>query len=134
MASRDLGSSGRAPDHALGLGRRRVNDPYTQKIHHIAPLGLDIVRLQGMIVPNAVLALHHAEDPRAVDVPAQADAEGLNYGSASLNISPRGLAEEGIDEKQQPSVVINGGDEGPLLRGVGNPRVGGVVLLDEGEV
>ena len=47
---------------AFGLWGQSEDDLDPEKAHHLAPLGVDVVRLEHMFAPDTVPALDEAED------------------------------------------------------------------------
>ena len=58
---------------------------------------------------------------RGVDVVAQGDAVGLHESLGSLNVVPGSLLGEEVGKKELAAEVVDGGDEGPFLLGLGTP-------------
>lgn len=85
-----------------------------------------------MLAPEAVPALDEAEDAQGVDVVAQGDAIGPHESLGSLNVVPGGLLGEEVGKKELAAEVVDRGDEGPFLLGIGGPEVKGGIVLDQG--
>jgi hypothetical protein len=52
----------RSLDFSLGLRGQGIDDIHAQDTHHFAPLGVDVIRLQDVLTPEAVSTLDEAED------------------------------------------------------------------------
>ena len=64
-------------DLAFGLGRRGEFNIHSKDAHHLSPLGVDIVRLEDMLAPDAIPSLDEAKHTQGVHVVAQGNAIGL---------------------------------------------------------
>jgi hypothetical protein len=129
-----------ALDLAFGLGREGMEDFHAQDLHHALPphrswglqLGIGLISLEDVLTPDAVASLDEAEDTQGVDIVAQEDAIGLHEDLGCQDVVPGCLHGEEVGEEEHTAEVVDGGDQGPFLLGVGGPKVEGGVMLDEG--
>jgi hypothetical protein len=118
-------------DFAFGLRRERIarldvtvpKDPF--------PLWVHIIGDQIMFSPDGIPALDEAENRVAVGVIGIGSAIAQNHAFQGRDVVPTGLFFNQLGVQQLTAVIIEAGDEIPLVSGIGRPLVMGGIMLDE---
>jgi hypothetical protein len=118
-------------DLTSGLGRKGVNNLDIAILEDLFPLRGRLIGEEVVFIPEGVSSPDKSEDRVRIDVVGVGESEAEDDGLEGQDMGPTGLRlnENGI--KEESAIVIEGGDEIPLLLGRGCPEMMRGVMLDE---
>jgi len=116
---------------ASGLGRKRMDDLYIAVLQNLFPLRGGFIGQKMVFSPDRVPSLDKSKDAMGVHIIGVRESilkddslEGKDMGPAGFCLNKNGI-------KEEPAVVIQGGDEIPFLLGRWGPEMMRGVMLNE---
>jgi hypothetical protein len=109
----------RSFDLAFSLGRKSVCDFDVTVLQHLFPLRGGLIGQEVVFSPEGVSSLDKSEDGMRIDIVGEGEAIAKDEGLESLDVSPAGLFLDQGSIKEEPTMIIQGGDEIPFLLGGG---------------
>jgi len=116
-------------DLAFSLGRKSMSDFDIAVLQHLFPLRGGLVGQEVVFSPDGVSSLDKPEDGMRIDVVGEREAIAKEEGLERLNVSPAGFLFDQGSIEEEPTMIIEGGDEIPFLLGSGCPEMKGGVML-----
>jgi len=113
------------------LGRQRVGYLHPAFFHDPLPLRIRFVGLQIVLLPDGISSLNEPEDRMAVHVVGKRDAVRKPYRLKRHDMVPSMFSFYNIRIEEVTAVIIDAGDEVPLLVRVGGPAVMGGIVLNQ---
>jgi hypothetical protein len=115
----------------FGLGGEGISDFYITIIQNLLPLRSGFVSEEVVFSPDRIPSLNKSEDRMGVhiigireSIAKEDGLEGQDMGPAGLFLDQRGI-------KDQPTIIIQGGDQIPFLLSRGGPKMIRGVMLNE---
>jgi len=116
-------------DLAFSLGRKSVSDFDVAVLQDLFPLRGGLIGQKVVFSPDGVSSLDKSEDGMRIDIVGEREAIAKDDGLESLDVSPTGFFLDQGSIKEEPTMIIQGGDEVPFLLSGGCPEMKGGVML-----
>jgi hypothetical protein len=108
---------------AFGLGGKSVCDFDITVLQHLFPLRGGLIGQKVVFSPDGVSSLDKSEDGMRIDIVGEGEAIAKDDGLESQDVSPAGLFLDQGGIEEEPTMIIQGGDEIPFLLGGGCPEM-----------
>jgi len=116
-------------DLTFRLGRKRVDDFDVAVLQDLFPLRGGLIGQKVVFSPEGISSLDKTEDGMRIDIVGEREAVAKDDVLESLDMSPTGFFLDQGSIKEEPTMIIEGGDEIPFLLGGGRPEMEGGVML-----
>jgi hypothetical protein len=113
----------RSFDLAFGLGGKSMCDFDMAVLQHLFPLRSGLIGQEVVFSPDGVSPLDKSEDGMGVYIVAVREPVSKDDGLERLDVSPTGLFLDQGGIEEEPTVIIQRGDEIPFLLGGGCPEM-----------
>jgi hypothetical protein len=118
-------------DLALGWGREGIGHLDATIVQDLFPLGIHLVGETMMLTSQGVPSLDEPKDGMGVDVIRQRATVFKENRLKRHDMSPGGLSFEEGGIEDEAAILIEGGDQIPLLLRCGSPEVMGGIMLNQ---
>jgi len=110
-------------DLTFRLGRKSVDDFDVAVLQDLFPLRGGLIGQKVVFSPEGISSLDKTEDGMRIDIVGEREAIAKDDGLESLDVSPTGFFLDQGSIKEEPTMIIEGGDEIPFLLGGGCPEM-----------
>jgi hypothetical protein len=121
----------RAFHFPFGLRRQGIGDFHITIIEDLLPLRGNLVGQEVVLSPIGVPSLDKPEDGMGVDVVGVRESVSKEDCLKGQDMSPGGFLFDQGGVKDQPAIIIQGGNQVPLFLGCRCPEMIGGVVLDQ---
>jgi len=118
-------------DLAFGLGREGIGHLDATIVQDLFPLRIHLVGEQMMFTPQGVPSLDEAKDGMGVDVIGERTTVLKENRLKRHDMSPGGLSFEEGGIEDEAAIIIEGGNQIPLLLSRWSPEVVGGIMLNQ---
>jgi hypothetical protein len=118
-------------DFPFSLRRESIDKLDPAFLKHLFPLGINIIGDEIVFPPDGVPALDETENGVAIGVIGVRRPMAQNHVFQGKDMIPASLSLDKLAVQKEPAVVVQAGDQMPLLPGIRSPFMMGGIVLDE---